>query len=263
MSLPPPRNAGWSFMGAEFSVKWGKIKTKDNLILLERAPRLRLNPDINPYVQRVHDHPLHLLPAPTPAALHGLRGEAGRVPQRLLVDLGCGSGQFLLGVAAAHPDADCVGFELRYKRLVKAARKFEQAGTRNAWVVREEAGRFADYFDPASIDAVFINFPDPWPKASEWKKRLLNHLFMEDLERVLRPQGRLCLKTDHAGYFLHVLALIHSRPPWRVTAFSNNVHARAGRLPGCHEAAVRTEFEQLFQSKHKPVFAAVMTRLDA
>jgi tRNA (guanine-N7-)-methyltransferase len=215
---------------------------------------------INPYMGRVKDHPGCLLPDPSPEGLRRLRERAGRAPRRVLVDLGCGAGQFLARIAMAHPQDDCIGFELRYKRLVKSARKLERAGVANAWLVRDEAGSFADYFDPASIDAVFVNFPDPWPRASQWKKRLLNHGFMDALERVLRPQGRLCLKTDHAGYFLHSLALIRARPGWQVTDFSNDLHRRARLLAGCPEATVETEFEQLFRSQCKAVFAVAIVR---
>jgi len=214
---------------------------------------------INPYVGWAQDHPACLLPSPSPEGLRQLREKSGRPARRVLVDLGCGAGQFISCLAAASPWDDCIGFELRYKRLVKSARKLERAGIANAWLVRDEAGRFADYFDPASIDTVFVNFPDPWPRASQWKKRLLNHALLDALETMLRPEGRLCVKTDHAGYFLHVLALIHSRPTWRVADFSNNLHGRGRPLAGCPEAGVETEFEQLFRSKRKAVFAAVLT----
>ncbi len=215
---------------------------------------------VNPYSRWVHDHPERLLPEPTPGDLARLRGLAGRPPRRVLVDLGCGSGQFLLGLGAGHPEDDCIGFELRYKRLVKSARKLERRHLTNVWLLRAEAERFGDYFQPASIDRAFVNFPDPWPKPRQWNKRLMNQHFILALERVLKPTGMLCLKTDHAGYFLHSLTLMHDRPGWRTADWSNDLHRRTRPMAGCPEAAVETEFEQLFRSKRKAVFAATFAR---
>jgi tRNA (guanine-N7-)-methyltransferase len=215
---------------------------------------------VNPYARWVHDHPERLLADPTPAELTRLRGLAGRPPHRVLVDLGCGSGNFLMALGARHPEDDCIGFELRYKRLVKSARKLEREGVTNVWLLRAEAERFGEYFLPASLDLVFVNFPDPWPKRSHWRKRLMNQPFIDALEPVLKPDGCLCLKTDHAGYFLHSLGVMQARPGWRIADSTNDLHQRTRPMAGVPEAGVETEFEQLFRSKRKPVFAAVFTR---
>jgi len=224
--------------------------------------------DINPYTRWVYDHPERLLPEPTPALLAAARGKtpapAGG-PAGLEVDLGCGSGNFLLQLAARHPERHYAGFELRFKRLVKSARKLEKDGRTNVWLIREAAERFGTYFEPASVDRVHVNFPDPWPRPSQWKKRLVSPGFLTELDRVLKPGGEFRLKTDHSGYFLHVLGLIHGLPGWRLTQFANDLHRGLPRVWQCHaggprilEANLETEFEQLFRSQHKPVhFLAV------
>ncbi|MFI5401141.1 MAG: tRNA (guanine(46)-N(7))-methyltransferase TrmB [SAR324 cluster bacterium] len=219
---------------------------------------------INPYTRWVYDHPERLLAEPTPDLLARARRLAAPA-SRLEVDLGCGSGNFLVQLAAAHSDRHYVGFELRYKRLVKSARKLERQGCANAWLLREAAERFGDYFAPASVDRVYVNFPDPWPRRSQWKKRLIGKAFLEELQRVLKPDGELRLKTDHSGYFLHALQLILDRPGWRLSQFANDLHRGIPRVQQCHGDTprlipqnVETEFEQLFLSKRQPVhFMAV------
>jgi tRNA (guanine-N7-)-methyltransferase len=210
------------------------------------------SPDVNPYARWVHEHPAVLLAEPSPAALRACLA-AGEGP--LAVDLGCGSGNFLLACALAQPDMRFVGFELRYKRLVKAARKVERAGLGNVWLLRERAERLPDYFEPGSLRAVTVNFPDPWPRRSDWKKRLVHRALLRELERLLEPGGRFHLKTDHSGYFLHVLSLVREAPGLRLVAFSNDHHRQAA---GRDEA--RTEFEQLFRSQRKPVYSLVLER---
>ena len=208
---------------------------------------------INPYTRWVYDHPAHLLPDPTPAQLNARRGQ---VPaRRLSVELGSGSGNFLLQVADAHPDDHFVGFELRFKRLVKSARKMEKLGLGNVWVLRESAERFSEYFPPGSIDALHINFPDPWPKVAQWKKRMVNPEMLDRIVAALKPGGTFHLKTDHSGYFLHVLSVIRSRRDLRISTLCNDLHR--GRLPG---PRLESEFEHMFVSKRKPVYYIMLEK---
>ncbi|MCZ6532481.1 MAG: tRNA (guanosine(46)-N7)-methyltransferase TrmB [SAR324 cluster bacterium] len=204
---------------------------------------------VNPYCDWIYDYPANLIPEPTPELLYEKRTAGPVCSQRVLVELGSGSGNFLLQLGQHWPGCHLVGFELRYKRLVKAARKLEKEGLRNVWLLREEAEQFYRYFPAGGIDDVFVNFPDPWPKAGQWKKRLINPELLLRLETALRPGGRLHLKTDHSGYFLHVLSLLRDMPHWSIMHFSNDLHRYGPPLPN-----VRTEFEQLFAAKQKAVF---------
>lgn len=209
----------------------------------------RLSSKVNPYTDWIHDHPLNLIPEPNRALLDEKRRSGPTCSGRVVLELGCGSGAFLLQLAARLPHCHLIGFELRYKRLVKAARKLERARLRNVWLLRETAENFPHYFDPGTIDAVYVNFPDPWPKVGQWKKRLLSPALLTQLESVLKVGGQLHLKTDHSGYFLHTLSLLRERPRWRILHFSNDLHRHGP--PGGN---LLTEFEQLFASKRKPIF---------
>ena len=208
---------------------------------------------INPYSRWVHEHPERLLSDPRPDLLENRRRR--HPSDRVMVELGSGSGNFLLQLAAFYPDFHAVGFELRYKRLVKSARKLEKRNLQNVWVLRETAENFAHYFTPSSVDRVFINFPDPWPKSSQWKKRMVNPLMLDRVERTLKPGGTFHLKTDHSGYFLHCLSLIRQCPGMRLHTMSNDLNRH--RLPG---PRLESEFEQLFISKRKSVFYLVLEK---
>ena len=208
--------------------------------------------EVNPYTRHIHEHPSVLLPDPSPEGLRkmmaqGIAGSSARL--ELAVELGCGSGNFLKEMAARHPSMGFTGFELRYKRLVKAARKIERNGLKNAWLVRDRAERFPLYFEPDSLARVYLNFPDPWPKPSQWKHRLVNRGLLSMLFRYLKPGGRFCFKTDHSGYFLHVLSILSEAPGFKIRVFYNDF--QRSRLAAL---AARSEFEHLFHAIGKPVF---------
>ena len=207
---------------------------------------------VNPYVTRMLDHPARLLPNPSASQVQSLFSAASP-SQGVVLDLGCGSGNFLLQLAAREPAFHFLGFELRYKRLVKAAGKMEREGLKNVWLLREQAHRFSEYLLPETLQRVHINFPDPWPKYRQWKHRLISSGFLNTLENCLRPGGTFLLKTDHSGYFLHVLATVSIRPGWSIIGFSNNCARHPGPLPGW-PGDITSEFEQLFTLQKKPIF---------
>jgi tRNA (guanine-N7-)-methyltransferase len=210
--------------------------------------------DVNPYARWVYDHPGLLIADPHPAQVREQLAPLGP-GGACAVDLGCGSGNFLLQLATQAPQTRFVGFELRYKRLVKAARKLERAGLDNVVLLRESAERCFAYFPPASLDAVYLNFPDPWPKVAQRKKRLVAPAFLARLAAVLREGGRFHFKTDHSGYFLHVLSLLDRAAGLRIAAFSNDLSRSP--LPG---DGARSEFEQLFRAQRKSIHCLVLEK---
>jgi len=207
------------------------------------------DPSVNPYSTWVHEHPDTLLAEPSPEDLAARIAPAIAEGAQVVVDLGCGSGGYLLQAATMHPERIHIGFELRFKRLVKSARKIEKAGLDRVWFLRDLAEQFPRYFGPGQVWRVHVNFPDPWPKKGQWKKRLIQKPFLREVARTLAPGGRFCLKTDHSGYFLHVLEVIQGLPELRPRVCRNDLHRQ-----DLYTEGIRTEFEGLFLSKNKPVY---------
>ena len=208
---------------------------------------------VNPYIRWQFEHPGHLLPRPNRAELDERRARAPGAGLR--VELGSGSGNFLTELARQHPEEHVLGFELRYKRLVKSARKLEGAGLSRAWVLREQAERFPEYFGAGTIDALYLHFPDPWSRPSQWKKRIVNAGFLRDVERMLRPGGFFQIKTDHSGYFLHILRLCTGISGLAIRFYSNDLQRKAPPA-----ASPPSEFELLFRRRGKPVFCLILEK---
>ena len=118
------------------------------------------------------------------------------------VELGSGDGSFLAQWAGTTPDRNFIGVERLLGRLRKLDRKAQRARLANLRLIRIEAGYFLQYLlPPASIRALHVYFPDPWPKRKHRKHRLVNARFPELAARALEPGGSVHLRTDDANYF--------------------------------------------------------------
>lgn len=113
------------------------------------------------------------------------------------IEVGCARGGFLLERLAHNPEVYLVGFEIQLKAATLAAQKVEQRGF--AERCRVFAGDVQAIFPkllPQTVQRVFVHFPDPWWKKRHAKRRLAGFELMQQIERILRPEGELFIQTD-------------------------------------------------------------------
>jgi tRNA (guanine-N7-)-methyltransferase len=126
----------------------------------------------------------------------------------LEIELGAGDGSFLAQWARLNPGRNFLGVERLLGRLRKTNRKVGRAGLTNVRLVRLEAAYFLEYLVPlASVSALHIYFPDPWPKRKQRRNRLINPEFAHVISQALVPQGRVYLRTDDRDYFEQMRAV--------------------------------------------------------
>jgi tRNA (guanine-N7-)-methyltransferase len=144
----------------------------------------------------------------------------------LEVELGCGDGTFLVGLAGEHRERDFLGVERMLGRVSKTSRKIDRAGLTNAKVMRLESAYTVAWLLPArSVTRLHLLCPDPWPKKKHAARRLVNQKdFLDGLVRILKPGGEFLLKTDDLVYFEDALASFANRAEfvkqeWQENAF--------------------------------------------
>jgi tRNA (guanine-N7-)-methyltransferase len=138
----------------------------------------------------------------------------------LELEIGSGKARFLIDAARRHPSHDFLGVEmsLAYYRICRE--RVERSGLPNARVLRGEGRRFLETaFPPASLAAIHVYFPDPWPRKRQRKRRLLDGLFLDLAASRLAPGGVLRIATDHEDYGALIAPLLASVPdlesrPW-------------------------------------------------
>lgn len=123
----------------------------------------------------------------------------------LEVEIGTGKGTFLLAEASRRPEVNFLGLERARRYWRHASDRLRRRECWNARVVLTEAGYFLTEFIPdASVHAIHVHFPDPWPKKRHHKRRLIQPRFVREVERVLTAGGRLQIVTDHADYHAQI-----------------------------------------------------------
>ena len=177
------------------------------------------------------------------------------VQRPLHLEIGCGKGNFACGTAAAHPEINLIAMErvpdVACLALEKAERCREERPDNLRFLIGN-AENLTEWFAPHSIDCLYLNFSDPWPKAGHAKRRLTHRLFLERYQTVLKKGGVLRFKTDNVGLFDFSLEQF-AEMGLTVTDMTRDLH----NSPLC-EGNVMTEYEKNFSEKGFPIHAATV-----
>ena len=121
--------------------------------------------------------------------------------QELEVEIGVGSGDFLLAAARNKPDTLFVGLEYAAKFLKLSRDRVAQENLKNVVLMAGDASLFLKFvFPEESVDVFHIYFPDPWPKRAHHKKRAMGERGLVLINRCLKKRGAIYFATDHKGY---------------------------------------------------------------
>lgn len=164
-------------------------------------------------------------------------------PLRLVLEIGFGRGEFLADLAAHAPGVAHVGVEVSWKRVLKLARRLARGELANVRLVHGAGEQVVtDAFAPGSLDAVWINFSDPWPKKRHHRRRLVQPALVAALAERLRPGGLLHVATDDVGYAEHIDAVLAAEPRLaNAFAPARWLAEVPGRTPTAYERAWRAE----------------------
>ena len=180
-----------------------------------------------------------------PLSLRENIGEIFGNGRPLMLEIGCGKGDFAVGLSSAEPEKNLIALErvpdVAMFALEKAA---ATAGVRpdNLRFIIGNAAYLEDWFPPHSLERIYVNFCDPWPKKGYHKRRLTAPSFLAAYSRLLVPGGELRFKTDNSDLFEWSVEQFESLG-LEITFITRDLHsdpANAGN--------VETEYEKRFSS---------------
>ncbi|NKE08592.1 MULTISPECIES: tRNA (guanosine(46)-N7)-methyltransferase TrmB [Kocuria] len=129
----------------------------------------------------------------------------------LVVEIGSGLGEAMAHRAAEVPEHDFLAVEVYTPGLADLLMKSAANGSQNVRAVQANAPEVLDHFlEPASLDEMWVFFPDPWHKKKHHKRRLVSAHFVDQVASVIKPGGTWRLATDWQEYAIQMRQVIEA-----------------------------------------------------
>lgn len=173
------------------------------------------------------------------------------------MEIGCGKGNFAVGMAKKYPQYNFIAMErvadVCCVALEKAMATKGERSVDNLRFLIGDARTLQENVPPHSVDCIYLNFSDPWPKAGHAKRRLTHRSFLSIYQELLREGGLLRFKTDNVGLFdfsLEEFSSFGAKILWQ----TRDLHASEK-----NEDNVMTEYEKNFSDRGTPICSAWIT----
>jgi len=126
----------------------------------------------------------------------------------LILELGCGKGEYTVSLARRNPQNNYMGLDIKGARIWTGAKSAHSEGLANVAFLRTRIDFINSFFAAGEIDEIWITFPDPQSKRARNKKRLSGALFLNRYRAFLKDEGRIHMKTDNLQLYTDTLELI-------------------------------------------------------
>ena len=145
--------------------------------------------------------------------------------QPIVLELGCGKGEYTLGLAQAFPNRNHIGVDIKGDRLWVGSGIALREGIQNAAFLRTQIQFLEHFFKKGEIEEIWVTFPDPRAKEKDDKRRLTAPRFLAIYQNLLKPDGWLKFKTDNTELFNYTLELINkNRISVKNLAFTHDLY---------------------------------------
>lgn len=164
------------------------------------------------------------------------------------LEIGCGKGSFAVGLSSARQDINLIAMEKVSDVAVTAlerAASTENGRDDNLRFIIGDAKFLPEYFPEHSIDTIYINFCDPWPKKGHAKRRLTHRGFLDIYKHLLCENGMLIFKTDNEGLFDFSMEEFKEYG-LEIVWHTKNLHAEENEIARNN---IVTEYERNFSAK--------------
>jgi tRNA (guanine-N7-)-methyltransferase len=186
---------------------------------------------------------------------HALKGRWGgefyKNTNPIVLELGCGKGEYTVGLAAADAGRNFLGIDIKGARMWRGAKTAREMGLANVGFLRTRIEFIGSFFAHGEVSEIWITFPDPQLKKGREKKRLTSPVFLEYYARFLAPDGVIHLKTDSRELHDYTLRVIEAN--------GLPLHAACADIYGegltdtDPALTIKTTYERRFLEEGKPI----------
>lgn len=168
------------------------------------------------------------------------------------LEIGSGKGQFLVDMATKFPDKYFIGVERNVTCCGFTAKKLVEKEITNAKLMFINAEILMQEIKDNSLEGIFLNFSDPWPKKRHQKRRLTAERYLANYYRTLKKGGRLVFKTDNPDLFAFTLENLESSP--------FKVISKTDDYQEYDDFDMMTEYEASFREEGIPIHRLVLEK---
>lgn len=163
------------------------------------------------------------------------------------IEIGCGKGSFVRGMAQMYPNVNFVAVEKVEDVIVMAMEKAVEAGLSNVRFTDMDAERIEDFFEFDEAERIYLNFSDPWKKNKQAKRRLTHKNFLDRYKKILKPGNQIWFKTDNKQLFEFSLNSFCAED-FKLSSITLDLHNLG------FEGNVMTEYETRFVELGQPIY---------
>lgn len=168
----------------------------------------------------------------------------------IVLELGCGKGEYSVGLAERNPNKNFVGIDIKGARFWRGAKTAVEAGMHNVAFVRTQIELIQHVFAENEVSEIWITFPDPQIKYKRTKHRMTNSEFLNRYKKILKTNGLMHLKTDSEFMHGYTLGLLHGEGHEVIYA-NHNIYKNEGAP--AEVTGIQTFYESQYLEVNKPI----------
>jgi len=168
----------------------------------------------------------------------------------IVLELGCGKGEYSVGLAERNPNKNFIGIDIKGARFWRGAKTAVENGIHNVAFLRTQIELIEHCFDADEVDEIWITFPDPQIKYKRTKHRMTNAEFLERYKKILKANGLMHLKTDSEFMHGYTLGLLHGLGH-EVLYANHNIYKNEGAPEDV--TSIQTFYESQYLEVNKPI----------
>lgn len=168
----------------------------------------------------------------------------------IVLELGCGKGEYSVGLAEKYPNKNFIGIDVKGARFWRGAKTAVETGLNNVAFVRTQIELLDFVFSENEVDEIWITFPDPQIKYKRTKHRMTNTEFLQLYKKVLKKDGIMNLKTDSEFMHGYTLGLLHGEGH-EVLYANHNVYVNEGSPS--EVTSIQTFYEKQYLEINKAI----------
>lgn len=168
----------------------------------------------------------------------------------LVLELGCGKGEYSVGLAKAYPEKNFLGIDIKGARFWRGAKTALEEGLTNVGFLRSQIELVDLLFGEKEVDEIWITFPDPQIKYKRTKHRMTNSEFLLKYKKILKPEGVVNLKTDSEFMHGYTLGLLHGEGHEVIQA---NHDVYKNEYSPKEVVGIQTFYEKQYLEQGKPI----------